>query len=123
MVMTMNDIKERVKPIAERYEIPVIYVFGSYARDEAKESSDIDFLVGTTGLPEKYRWSVYSDFFDELKEAVEHEIDLVELEAFEQPIDSEYQKEFYDTMMKEKVKVFEREKQRYSCSQGNIDLL
>ncbi|RXV33885.1 nucleotidyltransferase domain-containing protein, partial [Enterococcus faecalis] len=25
-------------------------------------------------------------------------------------IDSEYQKEFYDTMMKEKVKVFEREK-------------
>jgi len=105
MVMTMNEIKERVKPIAERYEIPVIYVFGSYARDEAKESSDIDFLVGTTGLPEKYRWSVYSDFFDELKEAVEHEIDLVE-----QPIDSEYQKEFYDTMMKEKVKVFEREK-------------
>ena len=92
MVMTMNEIKERVKPIAERYEIPVIYVFGSYARDEAKESSDIDFLVGTTGLPEKYRWSVYSDFFDELKEAVEHEIDLVELEAFEQPIDSEYQK-------------------------------
>ena len=88
MVMTMNEIKERVKPIAERYEIPVIYVFGSYARDEAKESSDIDFLVGTTGLPEKYRWSVYSDFFD----------------------DSEYQKEFYDTMMKEKVKVFEREK-------------
>ncbi|EPI07505.1 toxin-antitoxin system, toxin component domain protein, partial [Enterococcus faecalis RP2S-4] len=39
MVMTMNEIKERVKPIAERYEIPVIYVFGSYARDEAKESS------------------------------------------------------------------------------------
>ena len=106
----MSEIKERVKPIAERYEIPVIYVFGSYARNEAKESSDIDFLVVTTGLPEKYRWSVYSDFFDELKEAVVHEIDLVEFEAFEQPIDSEYQKEFYDTMMKEKVKVFEREK-------------
>lgn len=45
MVMTMNEIKERVKPIAERYEIPVIYVFGSYARDEAKESSDIDFWL------------------------------------------------------------------------------
>lgn len=75
-----------------------------------RRNQAILILVGTTGLPEKYRWSVYSDFFDELKEAVEHEIDLVELEAFEQPIDSEYQKEFYDTMMKEKVKVFEREK-------------
>ena len=45
MVMTMSEIKERVKPIAERYEIPVIYVFGSYARNEAKESSDIDFWL------------------------------------------------------------------------------
>lgn len=61
--MTMNEIKECVKIIAERYEIPVIYVFGSYTKDEAKEASDIDFLVGFTGLPEKYRWSVYSDFF------------------------------------------------------------
>jgi len=37
-------------------------------------------------------------FFDELKKAVE------------QPIDTEYQKEFYDTIIKEKVKVFKREK-------------
>jgi len=31
--MTMNEIKEYVKIIAERYEIPVIYVFGSYTKD------------------------------------------------------------------------------------------
>lgn len=110
MIMTIDEIKERVNPVAEKYEIPSVYVFGSYARDEAKESSDIDFLVEITGLPKKYQWSVYSDFFDELKEAVEHDIDLVELEAFEQPLDSEYQQEFYNMMMKERVKVFEREK-------------
>ena len=62
MVLTVDEIKERVKPVAEKYEIPVVYIFGSYARDEATNESDIDFLVGTTGLPEKYRWSVYSDF-------------------------------------------------------------
>lgn len=108
MVMTINEIKERVKPVAEKYEIPVLYVFGSYARNEATESSDMDFLVGTTGLPEKYRWSVYSDFFEDLSEAVAHEIDLVEIEAFEEPIDTEYQREFFDKLMKERVKIFER---------------
>lgn len=79
----MNEIKECVKLIVERYEIFVIYVFGFYVRDEVKELSDIDFLVGIIGLLEKYWWFVYSDFFDELKEVVEYEIDLVEFEVFE----------------------------------------
>ncbi|EGP5215756.1 nucleotidyltransferase family protein [Enterococcus faecium] len=110
MVLTVDEIKERVKPVAEKYEIPVVYIFGSYARDEATNESDIDFLVGTTGLPEKYRWSVYSDFFDELKEAVDHEIDLVEMEAFDEPLQFDHNKEFFKKMMKERVKVFERQK-------------
>ncbi|QED60725.1 nucleotidyltransferase domain-containing protein [Enterococcus durans] len=111
MVLTVEEIKERVKPVAEKYEIPVVYIFGSYARNEATNESDIDFLVGTTGLPEKYRWSVYSDFFDELKEAVDHEIDLVEMEAFEEPLPFNHNKEFFEKMMKERVKVFERQKE------------
>ncbi|EPH96765.1 nucleotidyltransferase [Enterococcus sp. DIV0765f] len=110
MVLTVDEIKERVKPVAEKYEIPVVYIFGSYARNEATNESDIDFLVGTTGLPEKYRWSVYSDFFDELKEAVDHDIDLVEMEAFDEPLQFDHNKEFFEKMMKERVKVFERQK-------------
>ncbi|EOE4935519.1 nucleotidyltransferase domain-containing protein [Enterococcus faecium] len=108
MVLTVEEIKERVKPIAEKYEIPVVYIFGSYARNEATNDSDIDFLVGTTGLPEKYRWSVYSDFFEDLKEAVEHDIDLVELEAFEEPVQFDFNREFFKKMMKERIKIFER---------------
>ncbi|MDB1590664.1 nucleotidyltransferase domain-containing protein, partial [Enterococcus faecalis] len=32
MVMTMKEIKERVRPVAEKHNVPVVYVFGSYAR-------------------------------------------------------------------------------------------
>ena len=44
-VFTITDIKALVKPIAEKYNVDEIYLFGSYARDEADQNSDLDFLV------------------------------------------------------------------------------
>ena len=44
-IFTIRDIKDLVKPIAEKYKVKEIYLFGSYARGEADESSDLDFLV------------------------------------------------------------------------------
>ena len=38
MILTLNEIKERVKPVAEKHNVPVIYIFGSYARSEAKRN-------------------------------------------------------------------------------------
>ncbi|MCM1064940.1 MAG: nucleotidyltransferase domain-containing protein [Eubacterium sp.] len=34
-----------VKPIAQKYKVKEIYLFGSYARGEADESSALDLLV------------------------------------------------------------------------------
>ena len=31
MVMTMNEIKERVKPVAEKHNVPVVCVFFLYS--------------------------------------------------------------------------------------------
>ncbi len=44
-VFTIQDIASLVKPIAEQYGVKAICLFGSYARGEADENSDIDFLV------------------------------------------------------------------------------
>ena len=44
-VFTIEEIVSLVKPIAEKYGIKEIYLFGSYARGEADEDSDLDFLV------------------------------------------------------------------------------
>ncbi|MGM9606129.1 MAG: nucleotidyltransferase family protein [Oscillospiraceae bacterium] len=38
-----------IQPIAEKYQIPAIYLFGSYARGTATDESDIDLLVDITG--------------------------------------------------------------------------
>ncbi|MCD8008691.1 MAG: nucleotidyltransferase domain-containing protein [Clostridiales bacterium] len=44
-VLTLEEIIETVKPIARRYKIQKIYLFGSYARGEATRDSDLDFLI------------------------------------------------------------------------------
>ena len=46
-VFTMEDIAAMVKPLADKYRVKEIYLFGSYARGEADENSDLDFLWGT----------------------------------------------------------------------------
>lgn len=49
MIYTLDEIKKRILPVIEKYSIPAMYLFGSYARGEATEDSDLDFLLDTTG--------------------------------------------------------------------------
>lgn len=49
-VYKIEEIAERVRPIAERYGVGKIYLFGSYARGEATEESDIDLLVDASEI-------------------------------------------------------------------------
>jgi hypothetical protein len=42
---TIEDIQRIIKPLAEKYGVAQIYLFGSYARGDANDSSDIDLLI------------------------------------------------------------------------------
>lgn len=44
-VYTLDEIKAIAYPIAQRYGIAALYLFGSYARGEATPQSDIDLRV------------------------------------------------------------------------------
>ena len=46
MILTMDEIRERVRPICEAYKVKKLFLFGSYARGEATEESDVDFHIG-----------------------------------------------------------------------------
>ena len=45
MVYTLDEIKELIAPVAMKLGIPEVYIFGSYARGDATENSDIDIMI------------------------------------------------------------------------------
>lgn len=45
-MFTLEEIKQKSIPIAKKYGIKNLFLFGSYARGEANEESDLDFLGG-----------------------------------------------------------------------------
>lgn len=67
-----------LKPTLEKnYKVKNIGIFGSYARKEANENSDIDILVE---FSDDIGWE-FIDLKDFLEEKLEKEVDLVTEEA------------------------------------------
>jgi len=42
---TIDEIKKITVPVAQKYGVKKLALFGSYARGEQKETSDIDFII------------------------------------------------------------------------------
>ena len=102
MVYTLDEIRSRVAPIAQKYHVSALYLFGSYARGTAHEDSDLDILVDTNGTPLKSLLSLGA-FQNELSEALSKRVDLVSLSALTQSAQMPSDDDFRDAVLKEKV--------------------
>ena len=95
-IISMDNITTLVKPLAEKYHVKEIYLFGSYARGEADGDSDLDFLVfGGEG----FKLTNILALGEELREVLKKKVDVFEIREINQ--DSE----FFKTIMREKVLV------------------
>lgn len=47
-MLTIDEIKNQVAAVSEKHGIKRVYLFGSYARGEANEDSDVDLLIDTS---------------------------------------------------------------------------
>jgi predicted nucleotidyltransferase len=78
----LSKLKE-MNPTYEKDGIKLLGLFGSYARDEANENSDIDILIETTPLfLEKYRglraYVKLDEIKNDLKKIFNKNIDIVD---------------------------------------------
>ena len=73
-VLTIKEIKERILPILLKHNIHDVYLFGSYARGEAKNTSDVDVYCESGDI----KTLIDQGFLeDELKESLGKEVDIV----------------------------------------------
>ena len=53
-VLTIKQIKDRIRPVIEKYNIHDVYLFGSYARGEATNKSDVDIYCDSGNVKSLY---------------------------------------------------------------------
>ena len=104
MVYTLDEIKKRVLPVIQKYNIPAMYLFGSYSRGEATEESDMDFLVDTTGTRLTSLLAL-GELYCDLEEVFHKDIDLITVRSCLQNVVTESDRSFRDTVMRERVKL------------------
>ena len=98
-ILTIKQIKERIKPIIEKYNIKEVYLFGSYARGEANRNSDVDIYCESGNADTLIKLSAFKK---EIKEALQKDVDIV---TFDSTIDSF----FKEQLDKDKIKIFEKD--------------
>lgn len=75
-VLEIEDIKKAIKETLKEYPVSRVSLFGSYARGEANEESDVDLIIEFTeemGLFKKLGLK------EELIEALSRNVDLIEI--------------------------------------------
>lgn len=105
MIYTVEEIKKRIEPIAEKYALNAVYLFGSYARNEANEYSDIDILIDRSGSKVKSMFDM-GGLYNDLSECLGKEIDLITTQTLEQENTLRRTPLFVDNLYKERLKIY-----------------
>lgn len=95
-MLTLEEIREKVIPIAKKYKVEKISLFGSYARGEANKKSDLDFLVFGG---KNFKPTLIFSLAEDLREIFNKKVDVFEISELNQDSD------FFKKIMQEKVLV------------------
>ena len=93
-IYTIKEIKNIIKPIFNKYGITEIYLFGSYARGEAKETSDIDIYCNKGDIKTFIDQGLLED---ELEEVLNKKVDIIFDSSY---IDDYFKKQIMEDMIK-----------------------
>lgn len=102
-VYTTAEIADKVRPIAKAYGIDKVYLFGSYARGEATEESDIDFYVEFS----KPLGLKYCSFFSDIEESVGKSIDIITRDGLYNPATLRTNEPLIRRIMEERKCIYE----------------
>ncbi|MBQ9377658.1 MAG: nucleotidyltransferase domain-containing protein [Schwartzia sp.] len=72
-MLTVAEIHDAVLPLAERYGLDRVFLFGSYARGDATEKSDVDFRIDRG----KMRGFEFGGLYEDMKEALQKDVDIM----------------------------------------------
>ena len=97
MIYTIEEIKRIAIPIVEEYGVVRLSIFGSYARDEANDDSDLDFLIDKGELRGLIQ---YCSLVQKLEDAFNCHVDLITMGVSD--------RDFLKRIQSEELVIYER---------------
>ena len=73
-VLTIKEIKNRIRPVVEKHHIKDVYLFGSYARGEANADSDVDIYCSSGDVDSLFK---RAGLLRELSQALGKDVDVI----------------------------------------------
>ena len=101
---TIEEITRRITPVAQKYGLAAVYLFGSYARGEATADSDVDLLVDLTGSV--IRGLNFVSLYNELEAALGISIDIVTADSLQIPTTRRGQLHFREAVQRERKMIY-----------------
>lgn len=93
-ILTIKQIKDRIRPIIKKHSIKEVYLFGSYARGEANRNSDVDIYCDSGDVNTLWKASAFKE---ELETALNKEVDVVTIGS---QMDDYFKKQLEEDMIK-----------------------
>lgn len=78
---TIDELKSIISPIAHKYQISHVYLFGSYARGDYHAKSDIDLRIEKGNLKGMF---ALCGFYTEVENALGMKVDIVTTGSLEE---------------------------------------
>lgn len=104
MVYSIEELKTKITPIAQKYDIPAVYIFGSYARGDASDDSDVDVMIKREGS--KIHGFIMGALYEDLLNSIGKGVDLLTEESLEQHETKNSTLQFHENLLKERVKIY-----------------
>ncbi len=92
---SIDELRKIIAPIARKYSISKVYLFGSVARGDYTESSDIDLRIDKGNLRGYFALCC---FYTEVQEALQMKVDLLTTGSLDQ--------EFLEQIRKDEVELY-----------------
>lgn len=94
-ILELEDIVRKCTEVFERYEVSFCYLFGSYAKGKATQTSDVDLLISTNVKGLKFYGLV-----EEIRTALHKKVDVLDMNQLKENI------ELTEEIFKDGIKIY-----------------
>ena len=101
-ILSRDEIETGLRLVGKKYDVPVFYLFGSYARNEAGPDSDIDLVVDSRNIRGLLKFETVRQ---EIEGVLGKPVDMIPEHSIEEEKNLPWRQEFTRNYYEDRVRI------------------